>query len=190
FMSTNDEKQLLERLQVGDKKAFSQIFSRFYRDLVLFAATFTKEQDSSEEIVQEVFVKLWELRDYIQITASLKSFLLKAVQNKCLDWLKHRKVKDNYSKIAIEISPLLENNTEDYILYSELQLHLEKALNSFPADIAEAFRLNRLHGLKYQDIAQKQGVSVRTIEVRMSKALLLLKEALKDYLMIIFSFCI
>jgi RNA polymerase sigma-70 factor (ECF subfamily) len=184
-----DEKQLLEKLQTGDKKAFSLIFSRYYRDLVLFAITFTKDQEASEEIVQDVFVRLWELRLYAGITVSLKSFLLKAVQNKCLDWLKHRKVKDKYSKSVTELSPLAENNTEDYILYSELQLHFEKALNSLPQDIAETFRLNRFHGLKYHEIAQKQGVSVRTIEVRMSKALVLLKEALKDHLIVFFSFC-
>lgn len=181
-MLIEDEKQLVVKLQEGDKKAFSAIFSKYYPDLVIFARSFTKSQEFSEEIVQEVFVKLWEHRHFMLVSVSLKSYLLKVTQNKCLDWLKHQKVKDDYQKIAPFILELSENNTDKYILYSELQATFEKVLNTLPAEIAEAFRLSRFEGLKYQDIAKKQNVSVRMIEVRVSKALHLLRDALKDYL--------
>jgi len=176
------EKQLVVKLQEGDKKAFSAIFSKYYPDLVIFARSFTKNPEFSEEIVQEVFVKLWEHRYFMLVSVSLKSYLLKVTQNKCLDWLKHQKVKDGYQQIAPFILELSENNTDNYILYSELQERFDKVLNTLPVEIAEAFRLSRFEGMKYHDIAKKQDVSVRMIEVRVGKALHLLRDALKDYL--------
>lgn len=181
-MSVVDEKQLLENLQQGDKKSFSFIFSKYYKDLVHFAFTFTKDTETAEEIVQDVFVKFWENRHFIHISLSLKSYLLKATQNKCLDWLKRQKIKEHYKEVAPYITLLSENNTDQYILLSELQANLDKALNSLPEDVAEAFRLSRFADLKYNEIAEKQNVSVRTVEVRISKALQLLREALKDNL--------
>ncbi|NJK94614.1 MAG: RNA polymerase sigma-70 factor [Bacteroidales bacterium] len=177
-----DEKQLLENLQQGDKKAFSFLFSKYYKDLVYFAVTFTKDPDAAEEIVQDVFVKFWENRHFIHIAVSLKSYLLKATQNKCLDWLKHMRVKNQFKEVAPYISLLSENNTDHYLLYSELQANLDKALNTLPPEVEEAFRLNRFAGLKYHEIADKQQVSLRTVEVRISKALQMLREALKDNL--------
>lgn len=181
-MSVPDDIQLLDQLQLGDKKAFSQAFSRYYKDLVIFANTFTKEVEVAEEIVQEVFVKVWENREFIHISLSLKSYLLKATQNKCLDWLKHRKIKDHFQKIASSHAILSENDTEQYILFSELQTRLEDALNSLPVEVAEAFRLSRFGGLTYQEIAEKQSIAVRTVEVRITGALKHLRVALKDYL--------
>lgn len=181
-MPITDEKHLLINLQQGDKKSFSYIFSKYYKDLVHFAFTFSKDTDTAEEIVQDVFVKFWDNRHFIHVSSSVKSYLLKATQNKCLDWLRHQKIKEEYLKIAPYITPLSENNTDNYLLLSELQSNLDKALNSLPEEIAEAFRLSRFVDLKYSQIARKQNVSVRTVEVRISRALQLLRDALKDNL--------
>lgn len=181
-MPVTDEKLLLENLQQGDKKSFSLVFSKYYKDLVHFAFTFTKNSESAEEIVQEVFVRFWENRHFIHISASLKSYLLKATQNRSLDWLKHQKIKEQYKEVASYIALLSENNTDHYLLFSELQANLDKALSALPEEVAEAFRLNRFAGLKYNEIAVKQSVSVRTVEVRISRALQQLREALKDNL--------
>ena len=176
------ERILLEKVREGDKNAFSIIFSAYYKDLVLFSASFTKDIDNSEEIVQNIFVDLWENREKIYISSSLKSFLLKTVQNKCIDWLRHSRVQQNYSGKVLENAELLSYDTDNYILRSELEQNLEMALNKLPDVIASAFRMNRYDGLKYTEIAKKQNVSVRTIEVRIGKALNLLRKLLKDFL--------
>jgi RNA polymerase sigma-70 factor (ECF subfamily) len=181
-MSIVDEKHLLESLQKGDKKSFSYLFSKYYKDLVHFAFTFTRSSEVAEEIVQDVFVKFWENRHFIHISISVKSYLLKATQNKCLDWLKHQKIKEHYKEIAPYITLLSENNTDQYLLLSELQTNLDKALSTLPGEVAEAFRLSRFADLKYTEIAEKQNVSVRTVEVRISRAIRLLREALKENL--------
>lgn len=181
-----EETILTERIKRGDSSAFSIVFTQYYSDLVMFANKFIRDRETSEEIVQDVFIKIWESRDIIIITSSLKSFLLKSVQNKCIDRLRHLKIRDKYQSAVLDNPVLFENDTENYILHSELKTSLEKALIKIPEDIANTFSFSRFDGLSYKEIAEKQNISVRTVEVRVSKALVLLREHLKDYLMIIF----
>jgi len=176
------EKILVEKLKGGDKSAFSSLFTAYYSDLVMFATTFLKDLDSSEEIVQDVFLKLWEDREVIIITTTLKSFLLKLIQNRCLDWLRHSKVINLHYESVVNSSSLLECDTENYILRSEIEKIVKKALDKIPEEIAEPFKLNRYEGLKYREIAEKMHVSNRTVEVRVGKVLQILRDELKDYL--------
>jgi len=176
------EKILLEKLSESDNSSYSIIFTTYYSDLVQFAGTFILDLDTCEELVQDAFVYFWENRQSLKVKTSLKSYLLKMIQNRCIDWLRHLKIQDQYNVYADHHLRLMENNTENYILYSELKANLEKALDSLPPEIALAFRLNRQEGLTQHKIAECQNVSVRTIEVRIGKALILLREQLKDYL--------
>ena len=95
------------------------------------------------------------------------------------------KIREQYNTYADHHLRLMENDTENYILRSELEVNLEKALRLLPSEISLAFRMNRQEGLTYHEIAERQNVSVRTIEVRIGKALSLLREYLKDYLITI-----
>jgi RNA polymerase sigma-70 factor (family 1) len=176
------ERLLLLRLTNGDKEAFSAIFTAYYSDLVMFASGFTHESITAEEIVQETFIKLWEDHKSSNIIGSLRSYLLKSVQNRCIDWYRHKKIRQIHYEEVINNSILYEYNTDNYIFRSELEGLIKKAMLLIPPECAEAFRMNREQGLKYQEIAEKLNVSVRTIEVRIGKALYLLREQLHDYL--------
>ncbi len=175
------EKILINRLLEGDALAFSIIFSAYYKDLVMFAMKFTRELADAEDIVQEIFVKLWEDHEVIHIHSSLKSYLLKSVQNKSINWLKHKKIISIYSSNARERSTLFENSTDNYLLQSELQEQIDKALAKLPGKMSEAFRMNRYKGMKYKEISKVMNVSERTIEVYIGKALASLRNYLKDY---------
>ena len=175
------EKIAFEKYKEGDKSAFSSIFIAYYPDLVMFATRFLNDLDSSQEIVQDVFVKFWEDRQKIVIASSLKSYLLKSVQNKCLDWLRHLKITDQYADTILSTSTLLDYNTENYVLRSELEYNIEKILDQLPEEFAIPFRLNRYDGLKYHEIAEKLHVSQRTVEVRIGKALYALRKNLAEY---------
>ncbi len=176
------EKVLVENLRRGDKNTFSSLFTVYYSDLVMFANTFLRDIDSSEEVVQDVFLQLWEDHEVLNITTTFKSFLLKIVQNRCLDWLRHIKVKNSHYDLVVNSSPLLECDTENYILRSEIEEIVEKTLDRIPEDIVEPFKLNRYEGLKYKEIAEKMHVSNRTVEVRIGKVLQILRDELSDYL--------
>lgn len=175
------EKVILSKLQGGDYSAFSNIFSAYYRDLVIFASRYTRELNHAEEIVQDTFVMLWEERKSIKINTSLKSYLLKTVQNKCIDWYRHKKIVLAHQNYLLEKPPQFALNTDSYLLYSELNERIENALSLLPEQVSETFRMNRQKGLKYSEIAEIQGVSLRTIEVRIGKALHLLRHYLQDY---------
>jgi RNA polymerase sigma-70 factor (ECF subfamily) len=154
------ERILLGKLKNDDQSAFTIIFTKYYSDLVRFSFGFTRNSDSSEEIVQEVFLKLWENRSTLDIHTSLKSYLLKNVQNRSIDSLRHTTISNKYAAVVLDHPLLSQNDTEDYIMFSELEASFNQA------------------------IASKLGVSVRTVEVRISKALSLLRAELKDYLLI------
>ena len=179
------ERILLEKLKNDDQAAFTIIFTKYYQDLVRFSFSFTRDSDASEEIVQEVFLKFWENRNSFVIHNSLKSFLLKAVQNRSIDSLRHVHVTHKYAAVILEHPDLSENDTENYILHSELEANLNHALEKIPAQYAEAFRMSRIETLSYLEISQKLGISVRTVEVRISKALSFLRQELKDFLLIV-----
>jgi len=175
------EHVLVEKLKSGDPDSFSQFFSAYYKDLVLFAYSFTHDLQDAEDIVQDTFIRLWEDRENLIVTTSLKSILLKTIHNKCIDWHRHRKIKDTHSSYIIDNSPLYECDTDNYILSSELENRIEKAISVLPEKYKESFQMNRFEGLKYKDIAVRLNVSVRTVEVRISKALELLRKSLIDF---------
>jgi RNA polymerase sigma-70 factor, ECF subfamily len=180
-----EEKDLLEDLRRGNREAFSALFDKYYRDLVLFAGHFIHDKNRCEDIVQGVFLKVWASREQLAILSSLKSFLLKSVQNSCLDELRHLKVVREHELYAEAFYRFDSMETEQYVLYSDLKGQLEKALDQLPLVCRQVFRMNRFEGLKYREIAQQLDVSERTIEVRMGKALHLLRTYLDGFFAIL-----
>jgi len=175
-------------MKSGDKSAFSSIFNFYYSNLVSFANNFIHDIDTSEEIVQDVFVHLWENRDVLCITSSLKSYLLKIVQNRCFNWLKHIEIRNNYRDFTLKYANIFERDTENYILGNELESKIKSAIDLLSPEIKEAFLLSRYEGKKYHEIAAIQMVSVRAIEDRIGKALGFLKSCLSEYLITLMIF--
>jgi len=182
------EKVLISQLNAGDCAAFSTIFTTYYPDLIMFALRFTQNLNNAEEIVQDTFVKFWEDHEFIKITSSIKSYLLKMVQNKCIDWCRHNKIMHLHKAFILENFHHFEYDTDNYILHSELQEQIEIALGLLPEEVSAAFRMSRQKGLKHTEIADISGVSVRTVEVRIGKALHMLRDYLKEYFVIILLF--
>lgn len=180
------ESKLLSKLKNDDQAAFSIIFTKYYSDLIHFSFSFTRNSEISEEIVQEIFLNLWQNRKSREIHTSLRSFLLKTVQNRSIDSLRHENISHKYASAVLDHPTLSENNTENYILFSELKENLEHALGKIPVHYAEVFRKSRIETKNYQEIAAELGISVRTVEVRIGKALSLLRKALRDFLILVF----
>lgn len=178
------ERVLLGKLKKDDQSAFSVVFTQYYSDLVRFSFKFTNDLNISEEIVQDVFLRLWENRSSLEIHTSLKSYLLKNVQNRSIDSLRHTGITNQYVSMVLNNVIVSQNDTENYVFFSELQANYNNALKKIPVQYADVFRMSRMEGLKYQEIADELGVSVRTVEVRLSKALGMLREELKDFLLL------
>ena len=171
---------LLTAISNDSQKAFIKIFRRYYTDMVMFASIFLDDKADCEDVVQNVFTRLWSERHNRNIKVSLKSFLMTSVKNQCLDEMRHRKVKQNYHQ---QLSPSpLDITPENYYLFSELSERLESAMREMPDVDREALQLSRIEKLKYAQIALQQGVSVRTIEVRVARALKFLSSRLGDFI--------
>lgn len=159
----------LKRLKEGDSRSFDFLFNKYYKDLVLFSCVFLKEQNSSEDIVQDIFFRLWENRENLTIESSLKAYLLTAVRNSCFEELRHREVVRIHQNYVMGSLDLIDYNTEHYLLYSDLNDHLQEAIKKLPEDMRTIFEMNRFKNLKYREIAEELNVSVRTVESKISK---------------------
>lgn len=170
----------IEKLKAGDIKAFESIFNSYYKALVNYASTILGDIDEAEDRVQQVYVMLWEKRLSIEIHTSLRSFLYKSVHNACLNKIKQQKVRTEYSKIV-----QLNNNVNfhhDKLSEKELQKKVDDAIDLLPEQCGKIFKMSRFEQLKYQEIADQLGLSIKTIENQMGKALKILREQLKEYL--------
>ena len=162
--------------------AFENFFKSYYADLCNYAFGFLKEKTDAEEVVQDVFFTIWENRQKITIESSLKSYCYKSVRNKCLNIIKHIEIRETH-KVHNEREILnTQNHTPMDYEQEELQQRINTAIEALPEIRQKVFKLSRYEGLKYKEIAEKLNISVKTVEVHMSKALSQLREALADYL--------
>lgn len=164
-----------------DKIRFEAAFKEHYKGMVAYACSMLKDPDASEEVVQQVFYKLWKNRDEIVIRETMAGYLYRCTHNDCLNYLKHEKVKHAYKQY---ISQQMNEGTSpnDTVRLKELQQKLDTALKELPEQCRTIFQLSRFEELKYHEIASKLGISVKTVENQMGKALKILRNQLSDYL--------
>jgi RNA polymerase sigma-70 factor (ECF subfamily) len=182
-------KQLVEDLQHGDLFAFEKLYEKYYTFLCLIAGQIVKNPDDAEEIVSDVFVKLWSLKEKPEITTSIKAYLIRAVRNTSLNYLERSKISNKLSESINNADLQLLAWDSDYPLgqlYEKEVLEiLDQGINKLPDNCREIFLLSRNEDLKYSDIAVKQGISVNTVKTQMKIALSRLRDSLKDYLAIL-----
>ena len=180
-MITQAETVSIKQISLGNLKAFEQLFRTYYQMLCGYALKFIGEPDSAEEIVQDLFYTLWEKRSELQISTSVKSYMYTAVHNKCLKFIQHQAVEQKYRRYYLKHGSEAETEPDNPANLGEMQQIIEQTLDSLPERCGRIFRLNRFEGLKYQEIALKLSISVKTVEANMGKALRILRKNLKDY---------
>ncbi len=160
---------------------FEALFKTYFRKLHSYAQTILRDSEMAEEIVQNMFYKLWERRDKLEINGSIKSYLYRAVYNDSLNHLKHRKVVDGY-KTATPYLTYTNVDAFSQLAAKELETHLAMALNELPEKCRTVFQMCRYEQLKYSEIAGELQIPVKTVENQMGKALRLLREKLGGFL--------
>ena len=167
---------------------FETLFSDHYSRLCAYAYNFIKEQEGSEEIVQEVFFKLWINRSDIKIESSIISYLYRAVRNASLNFIKHIKIRENYKQHNKEQIEQSEQLDSDPLNVSELEKKIRASIDLLPEQRKKIFILSRYEQLKYKEIAEKLGISIKTVENQMGKALQFLRKELAEYLPLLIIF--
>ena len=157
---------------------FEQLFREHFKPLCSFALKYVADWDEAKGLVHEAFVAFWEKFDKLPADTQYKSYLYTAVRNRCLNYLRDK--KPHLSLDRVPENQLMELPTQ--LETSELESHIEAAIQSLPEKCRMVFELNRLEGLRYAQVAEKMGISVKTVEAQMSKALGLMKEYLSEFL--------
>jgi RNA polymerase sigma-70 factor (ECF subfamily) len=165
-----------------DREAFKKLFMKLFAPLCVYAQRFVTDKNSCEDIVQDVFYKLWKNRKTLDIKTSIRNFLVTGVKNSCIDYLRRQEVEYQYMQRRFDRFSGEEEEEEDVCEVAELEEALEKALSKLPENIREVFEMNRFQGFTCQQIALQRQISVKTVEAYMAKALKLLRTELKDYL--------
>jgi RNA polymerase sigma-70 factor (ECF subfamily) len=175
-------------MRLDGENGFKMVFETFYPRLLRFANEYVGDRFEAENILQDVFLKLWEKRESLSANINLYAYLLTMVKNQCMDFLRHRQVVernfvDRETALQQETSfnyyAISRFDTEQMDVES-LERFVEKAINELTEPCRKVFELSRYDGLKYKEIADKMGISVKTVETHISHALKILRVTLKD----------
>lgn len=165
--------------QILDRTVFETLFKEHFKELVFFAQRYVKDFDTSREVVQSAFVTLWEKRETLDATRNVKAYLASVIHNRCLNHLRDHK-KFNANLLSLEGLSGSIAQTSDDLIAKETELIIQQAIDELPEKCREIFLLNRFEYMKYQEIADHLGISVKTVETQMSKALQHMRVRLAD----------
>ncbi len=185
---------IIKQLQDGNEKVFEQIVREYWPRMFKFALIYTQNNETSQELVQDTFLVLWNNRAVLKDNTNLITYLMVVLRNKCLNLLEQTRIRQLYIEEIDDETIYQRANL--YVLHDEASqivesedLHkaIERALSKLPEKTREVFMLSRYDGLKNQQIAETKNISQKTVEYHISKALQILKEELpQDYWIWIF----
>lgn len=183
------EKNILENLKAGDAKAFESVFKFWYEPLVNFADEYISDLESARNIVQTIFMKLWEKHEMVDPSSNLKSYLYMATRNSCLSHIRHLKVESDYFRRTYKNGENLQLNYEaleeldiDQIDFSKLETIIQETIDSLPERCREVFLMSRIQDMKNKQIAERLDITVKAVEANITRALTKLRENTRQYL--------
>ncbi|NCC10394.1 MAG: RNA polymerase sigma-70 factor [Bacteroidia bacterium] len=173
---------LIAKIKEGDVHAFETLFRRYYAPLCWYSASMTGSMEVGEEVVEELFYTLWRDRSELNVLRSVKSYLYGAVRNESLQYCQHLEVRDRYSEQVLAVAD--NQPTDDphrQMEYRELEQLIQQTITRMPERRQSIFKMHRLEGKTYVEIAAALSLSVKTIEAEMSKALRTLRNDIENY---------
>jgi RNA polymerase sigma-70 factor (ECF subfamily) len=180
-VTAESDRALIARLVGGDERAFDEIFRTWYAPLVRAAEAMLRDRAAAEEVVQEVMLELWRRRERLDPDGSPQAYLFQATRNRALNHLRHLQVQRR-SAPRLAVNEARDATAPSRLVAQEIDVALRHALHELTPRCREIFELSRVHGLKYSEIAESLGVSVKAVEAQMGKALRTLRERLAPWL--------
>lgn len=184
-MQTTPDEILIGEIRIGNEAMFERVFRQFYAPLCRYANPMLGDADEAEEVVQNVFLTIWERRETLLITTSLKAYLYRAVHNRCLNRLSQQSVQAGHREQAAAELYTDTASPAQPLLTDELSTRLQRAIGQLPEQCRKAFELSRFEELSHKEIADRLGIAVKTVENQIGKALRMLRTELSDYLPIL-----
>ena len=173
------EQEIIKKIKLGDRHAFEYLFKSYYALLCHYAFDLLKNEETAKEAVQEILIKIWENKENLNISASIRSYLYRSVHNQCLNWIKHNQViknlQDKYYEEIHQNADLLQYSEEENILedyfYDGLEHDLKEAVQSLPEQCRIVFKMSRFDHLRHDQISQDLNISVNTVKTQIGRAL-------------------
>jgi RNA polymerase sigma-70 factor (ECF subfamily) len=176
-----DKDDLIERLRKGDEAAFDAIFRAWYPSLVRAAESLVRSRAVAEEVVQDVMLELWKRRENIATDSSPQAYLFQSTRNRSLNYLRHQRVERD-AEPQLSRDEGVDSTAHSLVVEEEIHVAMKRAVDRLPVRCREVFELSRTHQLKYSEIAEVLGISIKTVEAQMGKALRILREELAPWL--------
>jgi RNA polymerase sigma-70 factor (ECF subfamily) len=176
---------IIKQLQDGNEKVFEQIVREYWPRMFKFALIYTQNNETSQELVQDTFLVLWNNRAILKDNTNLITYLMVVLRNKCLNLLEQTRIRQLYIEEIDDETIyqranlyVLQDEASQIVESEDLHKAIERALSKLPEKTREVFMLSRYDGLKNQQIAETKNISQKTVEYHISKALQILKEEL------------
>jgi RNA polymerase sigma-70 factor (ECF subfamily) len=187
------DNEIIQQLKKGNRKAFENLFNKYYALLCYEAESYIRSEYLVEEIVCDVFTRIWINRKKLVIKTSLRNYLVRSVHNSCTDYYRHQKYlnegKQKISEAQVQFTLAdLGENPLSYMITQELEDKIGNAIESLPEQYKKTFELSRFGNLSYMQIAEEMGISVNSVKTNIKKALAKLREILKDSLLLLIIF--
>ncbi len=170
-----------KKIKEGDIAAFEKVFRCYYAPLHLYSFSITGRRDISEEIIQDLFYTIWKDRENLNIISSIKNYLYGAVRNRSLQYIEHRNVQERHKESALYEDDGYYPTPHEQLEYKELEGVIDRTLKQLPDRRLKMFRMHRMEGMKYKEIADYFSVSVKTVEAEMTKAYQILRQEIERY---------
>ncbi len=176
--------ELIEKVIAGDHTAFEILYKTYSQRLIHFSRRYVLDKQTAENIIQDVFLRIWKNKENLDPTKNVQSYLFTAVKNESLKQLRHLSVEKQQQENVSRLS-MVELTPDETIDKNELREELNKAINDLPEKCHEIFTMSRFDQLKYSEIADILGISIKTVEAQMGRALKKLREQLAHLISII-----
>jgi len=167
---------VIKKIKEGDVTTFERLFRQYYMSLCLYAFSITGRKDISEEVVQDVFYNVWKERERLQILRSIKNYLYGAVKNHSLRYREHEMMEQRHYENMLNDTPDTELSPHELLEYKELEDLITNILNKMPERRRHIFMMRRFEGKKQKDIAEHYAISIKTVEMEMTKAFRALRQ--------------
>jgi RNA polymerase sigma-70 factor (family 1) len=176
----DQDKQVVEQLKEGSKDAFRLLFDENGPKIYAFALSYLKNASDAEELLQEVFLKLWEVRSSLDTSKNLRSFLFKICINLIYDFIRRKNIEKVYLDYSGRNNPSSGDNTWHEVIYNDMLNNLQKLIATMPEQRQRIFRLSKEDGLSNEEIADQLNLSRRTVENQLYRAVSFLKEKINS----------
>ncbi len=180
-MQTEKHDDILKRLKADDRKALQSIFTAYYPVVCQVIVRYVRDNNLTEDLAQEVFIRFWNKRHKIEINSSLEAYLKRMGVNEALAYLRSNK-RFEADEFTLNSITETDESAEEQFLYGELKDHIKLAIDGLPPKCRVIFQMSRYDEMTYKEISETLGISIKTVENQMGKALRVLRANLKQYI--------